>query len=61
MEQRGWHVLRFNTKQLKDDLPGCVRSVTTLINRYGSQIRSDNSIKSVPETRPDGWKQGRLF
>jgi len=61
MEQRGWHVLRFNTKQLTDDLSGCIRSVTTLINRCGGQIRSDNSVKSVPETRPDGWKQGRLF
>ncbi|MEX2140380.1 MAG: DUF559 domain-containing protein [Pirellulales bacterium] len=61
MEQRGWHVLRFNTRQLTDDLPGCVRGVTTLINRCGGQTMSDDSVKSVPEPRPDGSKQLRLF
>ena len=61
LEQRGWHVLRFNTGQLTDDLPGCVRNVTTLINRCGGLIRPDNSIQKVPVTGLDGWKQGRLF
>ncbi len=61
MEQRGWHVLRFGTRQLTDDLAGCVHSVTTMINRCGGLIMSDDSVKAVPETRPDGWKQLRLF
>jgi len=61
LEQRGWHVLRFGTRQLTEDLGGCVRSVTTMINRCGGLILSDDSVKAVPETRPDGWKQGRLF
>lgn len=61
LEQRGWHVLRFNTKQLTNDLAACVHSVTTTINRCGGLIRSDDSVKSLPETRPDGWKQLRLF
>lgn len=61
LEQRGWHVLRFNTRQLTDDLPGCVYSVTTTINRCGGMILSDDSVRALPETRPDGWKQLRLF
>ncbi|MCI0640288.1 MAG: DUF559 domain-containing protein [Gemmataceae bacterium] len=61
MEQRGWHVLRFNTKQLTDDLGGCVHSVTKMINRCGGLILSDDSVKAVSESRPDGWKQLRLF
>jgi hypothetical protein len=61
MEQRGWHVPRFGTTQLTDDLPGCVRSVVTMINRCGGLILSDDSGKAIAETRPDGWKQGRLF
>jgi very-short-patch-repair endonuclease len=61
LEQRGWHVLRFNTGQLRDDLPGCVRNVVTLVNRCGGLIRADNSVKQLPVTKPDGWKQLRLF
>jgi very-short-patch-repair endonuclease len=61
LEGRGWHVLRFNTRQLTDDLAGCVRNVTTLINRCGGLLRSDDTVKPFPETRADGWKQGRLF
>src|SRR5262249_11166963 len=38
LEQRGWHVLRFNTAQLTDDLPGCVRYVTRTIERCGGMI-----------------------
>jgi len=61
LEQRGWHVLRFNTGQLTDDLPTCVRNVTTLINRCGGLIRADDSVKHIPVTGSDGWKQLRLF
>jgi very-short-patch-repair endonuclease len=61
LEQHGWHVLRFNTGQLTDDLPACVRNVSTLINRCGGLIRADNSVKQMPITEADGWKQLRLF
>ena len=61
LEQQGWHVLRFCTGQLTDDLPGCVRSVTTLVNRCGGLLKPDNSIKKMPVTGKDGWKQGLLF
>ena len=61
LEDRDWHVLRFNTRQLTDDLPCCVRSVTTLINRCGGLLLSDDSVKPLPETRADGSKQGWLF
>lgn len=53
MEQRGWRVLRFGTKQLTDDLLGCVRSVTTLINRCGGLILSDDSRDAA------GWVEAR--
>jgi very-short-patch-repair endonuclease len=61
LEQHGWHVLRFNTSQLTDDLPTCVRNVTTLINRCGGLVKPDDSVKRLPVTGPDGWKQLRLF
>ena len=61
LEQRGWHVLRFNTAQLTADLPGCVRNVTTLINRCGGLILADDSVKAIATTDPDGTKQLRLF
>jgi very-short-patch-repair endonuclease len=61
LEQHGWHVLRFNTAQLTDDLPGCVRSVTAVIDRCGGMIRPDGSVRSVPVMDSDGWKQLRLF
>jgi very-short-patch-repair endonuclease len=61
LEQRGWHVLRFNTAQLTDDLPGCVRNVTTLINRCGGLMMADESIKQIPVTELDGTKQLWLF
>ncbi len=54
-------VRRFNTKQLTDDLGGGVHSVATMINRCGGLILSDDSVKAIAETRPDGWKQLRLF
>jgi len=61
LEQRGWHVLRFNTAQLTDDLPGCIRSVTRMIDRCGGMIRPDGSVKPIPVIEPDGSKQLRLF
>jgi very-short-patch-repair endonuclease len=61
LEQRGWHVLRFNTRQLTNDLADCVRSVTTTIRRCGGLILSDDSVKALPEPRAGGWRQGRLF
>lgn len=61
LEQRGWHVLRFNTAQLTDDLAGCVRNVTTLVNRCGGLIMADDSVKPFATTEPNGSKQLRLF
>lgn len=61
LEQRAWHVLRFNTGQLTNDLSGCVRNVATTVNRCGGLLRADDSIKSLPVTEPDGTKQLRLF
>jgi very-short-patch-repair endonuclease len=61
LEQRAWHVLRFNTGQLTNDLPGCVRNVSTTVNRCGGLLLADDSIKSLPVTGPDGTKQLRLF
>ena len=61
LEQRGWHVLRFNTGQLTNDLPGCVRSVSTTVNRCGGLLCADDSIKSFAITEPDGTRQLRLF
>lgn len=61
LEQRGWHVLRFNTAQLTDDLPGCVRNVTMLINRCGGLLMADDSVKPIPVTELDGTKQLWLF
>ncbi len=61
LEQRGWHVLRFNTAQLTNDLPGCVRNVTTLVNRCGGLIDGDGSLKTLPATYADGSRQLELF
>ncbi len=61
LEQRGWHVLRFNTAQLTNDLPGCVRDITTLVNRCGGLLLPDDSVKTIPVTDADGMKQLRLF
>jgi very-short-patch-repair endonuclease len=61
LEQRGWHVLRFNTGQLTGDLPGCVRSVTMLINRCGGLILADDTVRTMPIPNSDEWKQLRLF
>jgi very-short-patch-repair endonuclease len=61
LEQRGWHVLRFNSAQLTDDLPGCVRSVTTTINKCGGLTMADDSVKPMPVMKSDGTKQLWLF
>lgn len=61
LEQRGWHVLRFNTAQLTNDLPRCVRNVTTIINRCGGLLLADDSIKLISVRGADGTKQLRLF
>jgi very-short-patch-repair endonuclease len=61
LEQRGWHVLRFGTRQLSDDLRGCVRDVTTTIGQCGGIMRPDGSIRQIPITGSDGWKQLGLF
>jgi very-short-patch-repair endonuclease len=61
LEQRGWHVLRFNTGQLTDDPPTCVRNVATTINRCGGLIRLDKTVKQIPLRDAEGWKQLRLF
>lgn len=35
LESQGWNVLRFNGKQLNEDMSGCLRTVRETINRYG--------------------------
>jgi very-short-patch-repair endonuclease len=61
LEQRGWHVLRFNTRQLTNDLPTCVRNVATTINRCEGLIRLDKTVKQISVRDAEGWKQLRLF
>ena len=43
------------------DLPGCVRSVTMLINRCGGLILADDTVRTMPIPNSDEWKQLRLF
>jgi very-short-patch-repair endonuclease len=61
LEQKGWHVLRFNTAQLMNDLPGCMRDVTTLIDRCGGLQLADDSIRRIVPIQPDGTRQLRFF
>ncbi len=61
LEQRGWHVLRFNTRQLKDDISGCVRAVKNTIDRCGGLLQPDNSVHQFGSPIPDGSRQLKLF
>ena len=44
LEQRGWHVLRFNTAQLRRELPDCVRHVTNTVHRCGGLRLPDGTL-----------------
>lgn len=35
LESQGWHVLRFNTHDIENEMPKCVRTVRDTLNRYG--------------------------
>jgi very-short-patch-repair endonuclease len=51
LEQRGWHVLRFNTAQLTQELPDCVRHVTNTIHRCGGLRLPDGTLWPVARRR----------
>jgi very-short-patch-repair endonuclease len=61
LEERGWHVLRFNTVQITSSLSTCVQSVATLINHCGGLLLADDSVKPLPRTDANGMQQKWLF
>jgi very-short-patch-repair endonuclease len=45
LEQRGWHVLRFNSAQLNEELPHCVQNVKNAVQRSGGVRLPDGSVR----------------
>jgi very-short-patch-repair endonuclease len=53
LEQRGWHVLRFNTAQLNEDLPNCVQNVKNSVQRCGGVRLPDGSVRQFGDGDKD--------
>lgn len=49
LEQRGWHVLRFNTAQLTSTLPDCLQDVKNTIRRCGGLYLPDGTLRKFDE------------
>ena len=45
LEKKGWAVLRFNGKQLTEDLPGCLRVIRETANRYGGLVTPEGELR----------------
>ena len=52
LEQRGWHVLRFNTAQLTSNLPNCLQAVKNTIQRCGGHYSADGTLRPFDDGRP---------
>jgi very-short-patch-repair endonuclease len=51
LEQNGWHVLRFSTAQLTQELPACVRHVQTTVQRCGGLYLPDGTVWPLGKAR----------
>lgn len=58
LEQRGWHVLRFNSGQLNQELAGCVQGVRNTIHRCGGLCLPDGTVRCLDGT---GGKDASAF
>ena len=45
LEKKGWAVLRFNGKQLTEDLGGCLRVIRETANRYGGLVTPEGELR----------------
>lgn len=60
LTREGWAVLRFNTRMIEEDLPGCVWQVREAANRYGGLVTADGETR-WPDTGHEETRQLSLF
>jgi very-short-patch-repair endonuclease len=60
LTSRGWSVLRFNSKQILEDLPTCLWMVRETVHRRGGLLTVEGELR-WPATGPEGRKQYTLF
>jgi very-short-patch-repair endonuclease len=60
LEAEGWSVLRFNTRQLREEMPHCLKTVRETVNRYGGLVTPENELRFYAQGN-DRHQQLNLF
>lgn len=45
LASKGWSVLRFSTREIDENMPGCLEKVKGTINRFGGVSKADGDVK----------------
>lgn len=61
LESKGWSVLRFNGKQLADEMPRCLQLVRETANQYGGVVTPEGELRYYALGGEDRGKKLNLF